>query len=648
MKKILLPALLFWGFSFFANAQTEEFVCKSVEEIAALEQAAHEGLLDFRSSPFTDNYDIIYQRMEWEVDPNQYYIQGAVTTYFAPTRNGFTAVNFDLSSALQASNVLYHGTDPLNFTHSGDRLEIELPEMIEVGEMDSVTIIYSGAPPSSGFGSFATGYHNGSPALWTLSEPYGAKDWWPTKQDLVDKIDSVDIIVRTPAAYRAASNGVLVSEVLDGNEKVYHWRHRYPIPAYLVAIAVTNYAVFSEFVPVEGGEPIEVLNYVFPESLNSWQNAIHSTVESMELFNELFGLYPFADEKYGHAQFGWGGGMEHQTMSFMGGNSHMLQAHELAHQWFGDKVTCGSWSDIWLNEGFATYLEGMTYEHGLGTNTWQNWLQGKIDQVTGQPDGSVFVADTTSVSRIFSSRLSYSKGALLLHMLRWKLGDEAFFQGVRNYLEAPELAFGYAKTADLQYYLEQAGGQSLTEFFDDWFYGQGYPSYHVNWWQEGNTVLVQIDQTTSHPSVGFFEMPVPVKFQGPGFNTTMVFDHTYSGQIFSFEAPADVALVRFDPELWLCSRNNVVTNTEIVGLAQALKEQVKIWPNPAREQLSLQLPAALLPAQAVLFDAAGQQVLEAAIRNEQNEVDISALPAGHYYLKLQSGKGSVAVPVVKE
>lgn len=335
-------------------------------------------------------------------------------------------------------------------------------------------------------------------------------------------------------------------------------------------------------------------------------------------------------------------------MSFMGGNSHSLQAHELAHQWFGDKVTCGSWADIWLNEGFATYLEGMTYEHGLGANTWMNWLEGKINHVTGQPDGSVFVDDTTSVNRIFSSRLSYSKGALLLHMLRWKLGDEAFFQGIRNYLDAPELAYGYAKTADLQYYLEQAGSQDLNEFFDDWFYGQGYPSYHINWWQDGNTVLVQIDQTTSHPSVDFFEMPVPVEFFGNGYNETKVFDNTYSGQVFTFQAPVNIAMVRFDPDLWICSNNNVVTKTEITGLAEALKAEVKAWPNPAHEQLNVQIPAALLPVQASLFDATGQEVLQTSLRDEKSEVDINSLPVGFYTLRLKSAGGSMALPVVKE
>lgn len=649
MKQLFLPILLSWVAVYGAAAQTEVFTCKDSEHLIALEQQSRAALLDFRSSPFTNDYDLVYQRMEWEIDPALYYIKGKVTAYFTPTQEGFMAVNFDLSDVLLVQSVLYRGAEPLAFNHSDDRLEVLLPAEIPFGQLDSVAIIYEGAPPTTGFGSFATATAGGSPVLWTLSEPYGAKDWWPTKQDLVDKIDSIDVIVRTPAAYRAASNGLLVSEMEDGNHKIYHWRHRYPIPAYLVAIAVANYAVYSDFVPVPDGPPIEVLNYAYPGSLANWQSASGATVDIMLLFNELFGLYPFADEKYGHAQFGWGGGMEHQTMSFMGGMSHLLQAHELAHQWFGNKVTCGSWADIWLNEGFATYLEGMTYEYGLGPNTWKNWLQGKIDQVTSQPAGSVYVPDTTSVSRIFNGRLSYSKGSLLLHMLRWKLGDTAFFQGVRNYLDDPALAFGYAHTADLKRHLEQTSGQNLDEFLDDWYYGEGHPSYRVNWQQQGSTVWVELWQSTSHNSVDFFEMPVPVRFiGGGGFDSLMVFDHAFSGQLFSFEAPGNIGLVQFDPDLWLCSRDNQVTNSPINALPEVLKAQIKLFPNPVKDQLSILLPAELLPARAVVYNADGKALLERLFRDEHTSLLIQMLPAGHYYLHLHTEQGVLALPVAKE
>jgi aminopeptidase N len=643
MKRLSLLLLMAWSLNHNMRAQTEPYVCKDARHLHALEQ-----MLDFRSSPFTADYDLVYQRAEWEIDPAQYYIKGQVMAYFAPTQSGFATVNFDLSDLLQVHSVLYRGQTPLAFSHADDRLEILLPAEIPAGQLDSVAIRYEGAPASTGFGSFTTATVGGSPVLWTLSQPYGAKDWWPTKQDLSDKIDSIDIIVRTPAPYRAASNGLLVSEREDGAHKIYHWRHRYPIPAYLVAIAVADYAVYSDFVPVPGGEPIEVLNYAYPGSLSNWQSASGATVEIMQLFNELFGLYPFAEEKYGHAQFAWGGGMEHQTMSFMGGMSHLLQAHELAHQWFGNKITCGSWSDIWLNEGFATYLEGMTYEFGLGPNTWRNWLQVKINQVTSQPDGAVFVADTTSVSRIFNGRLSYSKGALLLHMLRWKLGDAAFFQGVRNYLDDPALAYGYARTPDLQRHLEQASGQVLDGFFADWFYGEGHPSYQVNWQQQGSTVWVEIEQATSHPSVDFFALPVPIQFVGSGgFDTIVVFDHAFSGQLFAFEAPEAIAWANFDPELWLCSRDNHVTQAPVSSLPAALGAKIKLFPNPAGAQWQLRLPAELLPARAFLYDAGGKLWWERVLRDELTVLPAQGLAAGAYFLRLQTSRGDAVLSAAK-
>ncbi|TXB66338.1 M1 family metallopeptidase [Phaeodactylibacter luteus] len=633
MYRFIFRCLLLLSLPALANAQ-EEWVCKSGQALNAMEQ-----LLDFRSSPFTDGYDVKYHRLAWEINPNNYYIEGTVTTYFKPVGSPLTQLYFDFSEALQIDGILYHGQPLAAFSQSNDLLGIPLPEAVPAGTLDSISITYQGAPPANGFGSFAQSTHAGQPVLWTLSEPYGAKDWWPCKQDLNDKIDSVDILVRTPQAYKTASNGVLQEVIADGESHTYHWKHRYPIPAYLIAIAVTNYATYSDYVPVEGGAPIEVLNYVFPENLASAQQATTATVDIMLLFNELFGLYPFAGEKYGHAQFGWGGGMEHQTMSFMGGFSHLLQAHELAHQWFGDKVTCGSWQDIWLNEGFATYLEGLTYEHGLGPNTWEAWLAGKIDHVTSAPDGAVFVTDTSSVSRIFSSRLSYSKGAMLLHMLRWKLGDEAFFAGVRNYLQDPSLAFGYARTADLQYHLEQAGGQDLDEFFSDWLYGEGYPTYHLRWFQDGATVFVRLQQATSHSSVDFFEMPVPVRFTGGGLDTTLVFEHTEHGQVFTAELPGAAQQAELDPEQKIVSKGNTVA--EAVFTRQRAMEaealEVSISPNPVADVLSVALPEGAALYRASLYGADGRWL--ASWERPGKALQMGRWPSGTYTLELETSMG---------
>ena len=166
--------------------------------------------------------------------------------------------------------------------------------------------------------------------------------------------------------------------------------------------------------------------------------------------------------------------MEHQTNSFIVSPNENLMAHELAHQWFGDKITCGSWQDIWLNEGFATYLSYFYFEKGDPAGHL-NRLKNLSNAITSVPGGSVWVEDTTNVGRIFSSRLSYNKGAYLVHMLRWVLGDTSFFRGVRQYMNDPKLAYGFAITEDLKRNLEQVSGKDLTEFFNDWFKGQGHP-----------------------------------------------------------------------------------------------------------------------------------------------------------------------------
>ena len=465
MKRWIFLSLLIL-INHFVLAQ-EELICKDVRLLVEQEKERHGRMKTFTANPFTQSYDLKYHRLEWQVDPAVRYISGKVTSYFVPTQANFNQVNFDLEKSMTVNAVTFHGA-AVSFSQTGnDRLQINLPQTLAIGALDSITVEYEGEPVKDQFGSFTTSKHNGTPILWTLSEPYGAKNWWPCKQDLTDKIDSIDIIVSTPAIYRVATNGLLVEEREIGkDQKIYHWQHRYPIPAYLIMIAVTNYAEFTDNVYLEDGGSIPILNYVYPEKLDRAQIQLKATIGQMELFNELFGIYPFAKEKYGHAQFGWGGGMEHQTMSSMGSFSSGLQAHELAHQWFGDMVTCASWEDIWLNEGFATYLTALTYEFLSPTSSaWMSWKTSTINSVTKEPGGSTWVEDTTNISRIFNYRLSYQKGALLLHMLRWKLGDNDFFQGARNYLQDPDLAYGYATTSDLQRHLEEVSGLDLSVFF---------------------------------------------------------------------------------------------------------------------------------------------------------------------------------------
>lgn len=562
MKINLFIFLFFHAVAVFAQSTDS---INEFDQLVNMERKTHQYIEQriVSTSSLSNNYDIKYHRFDWQINPAVNLIQGSVTTYFVPVVSGFNEVDFDLSIALTVDSVRYHGLAASFVQTTGDVLQITLPSSIPVNILDSIKVYYKGTPPNNGFGSFVQSTHNTTPIIWTLSEPFGAKDWWPCKQSLNDKIDSIDVYITTPQAYRAASNGLQVSEVLNGTNKIYHWQSHYPIAAYLIAFGVTNYSVYHNYLRLSPTDSLDILNYVYPENLATAQSQTPDILNVIALYDSLTILYPFKNEKYGHCQFGWGGGMEHQTMSFVVNFSHSLIAHECAHQWFGDKVTCGSWEDIWLNEGFATYMEGLT-EQFLFPSTWQSWKSGKVSNITSSTGGSVLCDDTTNVNRIFNSRLSYNKGAYLLHMLRWKLGDNLFFQSLRNYLNDPLFAFKYAKTPDLKLKLEQTSGQNLTTFFNQWYYNQGYPSYQVSWHQINGNVVVKINQTTSHASVSFFEMPVPIRFQAAGRDTTLIFNHTFSGQVFTVPLNFTASTVTFDPDLWLISKSNTVVNDAVV------------------------------------------------------------------------------------
>ncbi|PKP18442.1 MAG: peptidase M1, partial [Bacteroidetes bacterium HGW-Bacteroidetes-23] len=387
-----------------------------------------------------------------------------------------------------------------------------------------------------------------------------------------------------------------------------------------------------------------IVNYIYPENLNSAQNSLAVTLPIMDLFEELFETYPYANEKYGHAQFSWGGGMEHTTVSFMGSFGRSLIAHELGHQWFGNKVTCGTWRDIWLNEGFATYLSGLVVENLDGPDNFVSWKNGVINNITSANNGAVYLTENEAlnVNRIFSSRLSYNKGAMVVHMLRWKIGDQNFFQGLKNYLADPLLAFGYAVTDDLQMHLEATSGMDLTEFFEDWVYGQGHPTYTVSVSNIGNNqAAVTINQIQSHWNVNFFEMPVEIRLYGSGNQVfDVVLEHTANGQQFIVNVPFVITDVDFDPNRHIISRNN----NAILGINSIdLAAVIQLYPNPASTELIIQIPETINFEKAIIFNHLGQQIKE----TNNSNIDVSALSSGIYYISLLTSEGTFHKKFIK-
>ncbi|MCB0523270.1 MAG: T9SS type A sorting domain-containing protein [Lewinellaceae bacterium] len=643
---LMLAMLLMLDFSLKAQNDDFETIVQTEKSAWLRNQKAQErgGLVSA-----VNRSDIQYCRLHWTVDPAVKYIRGTVMTVFEPYEI-LSSLEFDFSEALTMDSVLYHG-QKLIFTRLGDVLTVEFPQNLAAQVKDSLTFYYQGIPTSTGFGSFETGIHgpDSIPVLWTLSEPYGAKEWWPCKQSLDDKIDSIDVFINHPAGYRAASNGLLVSEVTIGNTTTTHWKHQYPIAAYLICMAVTNYVEYENLAPFNGNTTT-ILNYVYPESVSAAMEGTAEVVAQMQLFDDLFGLYPFQEEKYGHAQFNWGGGMEHQTMTFVGSWGFELLGHELAHHWFGDKVTCGTWQDIWLNEGFATYLSGLCYEFLL-PQYWQNFKQNRIDISTNEQDGSVFVPDTTSVARVFSGRLSYAKGAMVLHMLRWVCGDDAFFEGVRNYLNDPNLAYSYAKTDDLKNHLELSSGKNLNGFFADWYYGEGYPGYQISWSKKPtNEVTIKIDQTQSSPTVSFFEMPLQLKLSDGMSDTMVVLNNTSNGQSFTLQLDFSPTMLEFDPNLWIVSRNNFVQELTSTG-EPVPKYDLTIMPNPTHGKAHYQLRIdAGSEIEVHLINAEGRLIKQdqsfALPGVNKMLLDVHDVPAGWYQLQITGKDFQIAKKIM--
>lgn len=600
----------------------------------------------YKTNAASQNYDVHYYRLHVYLDPRVWYIKGNMALHFSTGQSSFQQLELDYASAMLIDSVHYHGS-ACTYTHVGDVITITLPAALNKGINDSVQVFFRGIPANTGLGSFSAAPHSSGDVIWTLSQPYGSREWWPNKMTLDDKADSLDVYITSPQQYRGASNGLLVMDTVVDTLRTVHWRHRYPIAAYLIAVAASNYAVYRDYW-VHNNDSLEILNYVYPHSLAQAQQQTPYTATCMELYNNLFEDYPFRKEKYGHAQFGRGGGMEHQTMSFMGGFGEDLIAHELAHQWFGDKLTCGSWRDIWLNEGFATYLTGLTYENLKHDSLWMKWKRTVIDNVCSQTYGSVYPDDTTAPFVLFDSRLTYNKGAFVLHMLRQNMGDADFFAGVKNYLKDTVMAYGFSSTARFKQHLEQAGGKTLTAFFDQWYYKEGYPSYTTTWLQGDDKVYLKVNQVTSHPSVSFFTAPLQYLLIGANDTMLVTAQSTENNQVFVFTVPFVVDTVVFDPKLNLLSKGNKVISKKALT---ALAGGIMIYPNPARETVRIVFRNARLKEPLLeIIDATGKQVMTMQLGNTPlvYDLDVRNLAAGYYTLRVRANGEEQLLPLVKQ
>lgn len=660
MKRITyLSLILLFSTHVFSQKQNHGHDFEKMVE-AEMKSASKKKILTLNSN--TLNYNITYTKLEFTINPDIRAISGKVTTTFKAISD-MTNITFDFyktsSNPFTISSVMINGSNASFIHNANHELIITLPSTLTTGNSSTVEITYSGTPstghPSSNENAFFKSTHGvtSTPIIYTLSEPYGAADWWPCKQDLNDKIDNgIDIYITTPSQYLSSSNGVEMSRTITGLNATTHYKHSYPIPAYLIAFAVTNYTkkntgiagIFTTF---------PIIDYIYPEIDNAGTTStLAQTIPVINFLESKIGPYPYNTEKYGHTQWDWGGGMEHATNSFMVNFNRELVSHEMAHQWFGDKITCGSWKDIWLNEGLTEYMSGCVKEEFDGATSFVSWKNTKITNITSSPTGNLYLYDSqlSSVGRIFSGRLTYNKGAMVTNMLRYIMGDVNFFQALRNYLSDPTLAYAYAATPQFQAHLEAVHGASLQEFFDDWVYKEGYPIYNINAYNSAvNQATVVINQTQSITNsaqtgyVSFYEMPVPVRLVlSNGSNLDVKLINTFSGQSFNVTLPAGTTItdVIFDPNKDIISNNSTATlNTDSFNLETI----INVFPNPASDILTIEIPSSIILQKVSLYNAIGQKTLE----SNNSKINLSSLSKGIYAIILETNVGTFHKKLIK-
>jgi aminopeptidase N len=502
-------------------------------------------------------------------------ITGIATLDLASLTSGLTQFTLDLQSNMTVDAVTVNGV-AATYTRPTNQIVISLGRTYDAGQSFQVKVTYHGTPRNRTDFFDSTQYffttHGGTTIASTLSQPFQANYWWPCKdnwEDISDKF-TLDMWVTVPDTMLVASNGALQgTDTIAGGRLRFRWHEAYPIATYLVSFAATNYSKQSYVYSYAGGSmPVEF--YIYPERVAESLPYLPDIVQAIATYSDpaVFGQYPFINEKYGIAQFAWCCGMEHQTITSQGAyTSERRNVHELSHQWWGDYITCKTWHDIWLNEGFATFAEALWQEKRPG-GTYSAYLDSlNSNRPTTSGTGTVYRYDISSSAAIFDSTYAYDKGGWVTHMLRHVLGDAKFFEALAAYRAL--YGGGVADTDEFRSVCEQVSGLepgALNWFFDEWIYNPGAPYYRYGWEQEQiagrNWVRLHVEQyqkTVASSLPNAMKMPIDITVSTAGGSRTHVVwnDATGSGagdtvtQWFLLPADGDVTGVQLDKDTWI-------------------------------------------------------------------------------------------------
>jgi aminopeptidase N len=569
-------------------------------------------------------YDVLHYNLEIRFDPLYESVQGSVEIQLAGTQANLTQIPLNLRNNMVVDSVTVNGSAATFTLTWVDDFTVNLPQAIGVGDTVRMRIDYHGFPIGGVMGALSWGTTGGGATLISsLSEPEGARTWWPCKDMPCDKA-TARMVWTVPAELFATGNGLLQSVTTpEPGWKSYEWVENYPITTYLIAVTATNFAHFRDWYVTMVGDSVPLDHYVYPE------DSLNATIEFadlpqvMDYFASVFGEYPFWEEKYGHAEFPFGGAMEHQTLTSYGaglingtGTYHYIMVHELAHQWWGDLVTCETWMDLWLNEGFATYCDALWYDYDQGLQAFQNRME-EFRQVyfwseSVPSQGRFPIYDP----QYLWGGTVYQKGAWILHMIRYVIGEDNFWNFWYYYRDE----FGFDAVTDQEYQqaLEDFTGMDLDWFFDEWVYMAGYPEYQWGWTaqpqgEDSSLVFISIRQVQQLVNqTPIFTMPIQMQIVKNTGEELVTIWNTQSAQNFHFTVSGNVQEIVFDPQIWILKTATEVPYVSVseektpLPLTQAL---LTIAPNPANPTARIRF-ASPSPQRATLtiYNPAGQVI----------------------------------------
>lgn len=593
-----------------------------------------------------NKYDLKFYHLNLTLSINNKVVSGNTRTLATVKSTLLDSFAFELYATYTIDSVYLNGIKTA-VSRQGDEARVPFTTPLAQGSNIDATVYYHGTAPTINGAQAGDGYNNGTSPTWsnksayTLSECYHAYEWFPCKQQLRDKIDSSWVFVTTDSSNKVGSNGLLTNVVTIGNTKRFEWKNNQPIDYYLISVALAKYIDYSIYAHPQGTtDSVLIQNYIYnnPATLPYVKPLLDSTRQFVELFSNLYGMYPWV--KYGHCETTLGGGMEHQTMTTIGAFDWSTVAHELGHQWFGDKVTCGTWHDIFLNEGFATYTEYLAREY-LEPNQAAPYMLSAHSDIMSSPNGSVYNPDTTSENRIFDTRLSYEKGGAVIHTLRFVINDDTlFFHALRNYLQ--QYNHSTATMADFQASIQNSTGLNLNQYFTQWIYGEGYPTFNVHWNQQGTTFTMRSIQTVSDYSVTpLFITPIQYTLQRSIGDTTIRVMHATDTAWYNFNVAGTVTGIIVDSANWII--NKVVGPTHDGTLSGIDKynnteAETSLYPNPANDLITVKSDGNFT---FVLYDITGKLILSKKC-NTLETIDVSRFSAGLYSYQINSPALSTA------